>query len=256
MRDKRIEAPIEVSSVANRRNDHARHLFDGIAHRYDGPADAFSLFQYRRWHRFLVSRLRSNRAALVLDVATGPGGVAIEMASHVGGRVVGLDLSDHMLQQARDNLRVSGKDFSISLVRSRAENLPFRDHTFDAVVFTFLLRYVDDPEATVRELSRVLKPGGELASLEFYVPRGPILHPLWLLHTRLVMPVGTRFLGPGWREVGSFLGPNISGFFKRYTLDDLHRMWTKAGLEDVQTRTLSWGGAVVMWGRKAGVDER
>lgn len=242
----------EVSLAASGRNNHARRLFAGIARSYDRPADAFSLFQYRHWHRFLVSRLAADHDALVLDVATGPGGVAIEIAQEGVRGVVGLDLSEDMLRQAQDNIRDTGLESSIHLVNARAEDLPFPDRTFDAVVFTFLLRYVDDPEATVRELGRVLKPGGQLASLEFYVPHGPILHPLWLLHTRVAMPVGTRFLGPGWREVGAFLGPNISNFFKRYTLDDLSRIWTKAGMEDVHTRTLSQGGAVVMWGRKAG----
>ncbi len=232
------------------KNVHARHLFDGIARNYDAPAQLFSLFQYRRWRTFLVSHLKLNPQLSVLDVATGPAGVAIEIAQEAGCRVTGMDISEQMLEQAKENVKAANLTSLISLVEGRAENIPFPNHSFDVVIFTFLLRYVDDPKTVINELTRVLKPGGQMASLEFYVPHGPILHPLWLLHTRLVMPVGTRFLSPGWREVGAFLGPNISDFFEKYTLEDINRIWTSAGLNEVQTRILSQGGAFVMWGEK------
>ena len=236
--------------VSSQRNAHARHLFDGIAGNYDGPAQVFSLFQYQHWRRFLVSRLKMGPQALVLDVATGPAGVAIYIAGKAGCQVIGMDISDRMLEEAGINLRAANLTSLVSLVKGRAENLPFPDHSFDVVVFTFLFRYVDEPQAVMHELARVLKPGGQIASLEFYVPKGPVLYPLWLLHTRLVMPLGTRFVTPGWREVGSFLGPSISNFFRKYTLEDLHQVWTQAGLNNVQTKLLSQGGAFVMWGQK------
>ena len=232
------------------RNAHAKHLFDGIAHSYDRPAQIYSLFRYLNWRRFLVSRLNLNHTDLVLDVATGPGGVAGSIAGQTGCRVIGVDLSREMLQQAQSNLGNSGLTPLISLVNARGEDLPFPDRSFNAVVFTFLFRYVDDPRALLKELARVLKPGGQIATLEFYVPSGPVLHPLWLAHTRLVMPWSMRFISPGWKEVGNFLGPNISAFFHKYSLEDLTGMWTQAGLSDVRTRVLSQGGAFVMWGRK------
>ena len=89
-----------------------------------------------------------------------------------------------------------------------------------------------------------------MASLEFYVPQGPVLHRLWLFHTRLIMPLGTRFLKSGWREVGAFLGPSISDFYRRNSLEDLGRMWRRANIENIQLKKLSLGGAVVIWGRK------
>ena len=89
-----------------------------------------------------------------------------------------------------------------------------------------------------------------MASLEFFVPQNPVLHGLWLLHTRLVMPLGSRLLSQGWREVGSFLGPSISDFYRRHTLDDVERMWGRAGIANAQTSLLSLGGAVVTWGQK------
>jgi len=141
---------------------------------------------------------------------------------------------------------------AVILVKGRAESLPFAESSFDAVVFTYLLRYVEDPVATLGELTRVLKPGGQLASLEFFVPQQPLIYPLWLLHTRLAIPVVSRLLPGGWPEVGSFLGPSISDFYRKHTLQDLCGMWERAGVRKVQTKQLSLGGALVMWGRKGG----
>ena len=165
-------------------------------------------------------------------------------------RVVGVDLSGRMIEQAQRNVRALRLDPTVALVKGRAESLPFSDQSFDAVVFTFLFRYVRDPQATLCELSRVLRPGGQLVSLEFFVPRSPVFHALWLLYTRLVLPLGTRFLSPGWREVGSFLGPSISSFYREHPLEELNQMWARAGIDSVWTRVLSLGSAVVMWGRK------
>ncbi len=164
--------------------------------------------------------------------------------------MVGLDLSDHMIGQAQRDVEAHGLAPRVSLLKGCAESLPFAGNSFDAVTFTFLYRYIDDPQDTLGELTRVLRPGGQIASLEFFIPKNPILYKLWLLHTRLVLPMGTRIISPGWREVGSFLGPSISQFYRQYTLEDLKQIWVRAGLGNVQTKVLSLGGAVVIWGQK------
>ena len=232
------------------KNALVRRLFDRIADGYEGPAKVFSLFQYGRWRRTLVSRLSLAPQDSVLDVCTGTGLVAIQIAKRAGCRVVGVDLSDRMIEQAQRALKARDMAPSVRLVKGRAESLPFADDSFDAVVFTFLLRYVEDRQATLCELARVLRPGGEMASLEFFVPQSPVFYALWLLHTRVVLPLGTKFLSPGWGEVGSFLGPSISAFYRKHTLDDLSGMWARAGIGGVESNVLSKGAAVVMWGRK------
>ena len=243
---------MSLTSDAQTKNAHAQGLFDGIAGSYECPAEVFSFFQYGRWRRFLVSQLRVSQQASVLDVCTGTGLVASDIAGRFRCRVVGIDLSDGMIEQARRNLKSARVAPAVCLVKGRAENLPFADSSFDVIVFTYLLRYVEDPEATLYELSRVLRPGGQMVSLEFYVPRAPIIHGLWLLHTLLVIPVISRLLPGGWREVGSFLGPSISEFYRKHSLRDLKGMWVRAGVGQLQTRLLSLGGAVAMWGRKGG----
>jgi hypothetical protein len=89
-----------------------------------------------------------------------------------------------------------------------------------------------------------------MVSLEFYVPGGPVWYPLWLVHTHILMRLGTRFISRGWREVGAFLGPSISAFYRENSLDDLAQMWMRAGVGDIHTRVLSLGGAILTWGRK------
>jgi demethylmenaquinone methyltransferase/2-methoxy-6-polyprenyl-1,4-benzoquinol methylase len=140
----------------------------------------------------------------------------------------------------------------IELVEGRAESLPFEDASFDALTFTYLLRYVDDPEATLRELARVVRPGGTIASLEFGVPPRLLPRAAWELYVRVGLPLAGRAVSPGWHEVGRFLGPSIRSFYERLPLDRLLGLWADAGIEDVRARRLSLGGGIVIWGRRAG----
>jgi len=135
----------------------------------------------------------------------------------------------------------------VELKQASAEALPFADGEFDALTFTYLLRYVDDPAAQMRELSRVVRPGGAVAMLEFAVPRG-IWRPLWELYVRVGLPAAGRCVSPGWHEVGEFLGPSIRGFYERVPVPGLLGLWRDAGLRDVQARTMSVGGGIVVWG--------
>jgi demethylmenaquinone methyltransferase/2-methoxy-6-polyprenyl-1,4-benzoquinol methylase len=136
------------------------------------------------------------------------------------------------------------------LLEGRAERLPFGDAAFDALTFTYLLRYVDDPKATMRELARVVRPGGVVAMLEFALPRGVWRLP-WELYVRVGLPAAGAIVSPAWREVGTFLGPSIRDFYERYPPAALVELWRAAGVEDVHVRRLSLGGGVVMWGRRA-----
>lgn len=225
-------------------------LFNGVAPSYDRGAQALALFQYMKWRRELVSLLKVDPGGLVLDVCTGTAGVAAETARRYGCRVVGLDLSSGMLAGARVRLEGQRLRHNIELVMGTATGLPFPDGAFDVVVFTFLLRYVDDVPGTLREMTRVLKPGGRLASLEFGVPASALWRGLWLLYTRMVLPAATLPLSAGWRRVGAFLGPNISGFYRRHGVEALSDQWRDAGISDVSFRPLSLGGAVLTWGTK------
>jgi demethylmenaquinone methyltransferase/2-methoxy-6-polyprenyl-1,4-benzoquinol methylase len=226
-------------------------LFAPLGPTYDRYARLLSLGQDPRWRRFLVARLVLQPDDRVLDVATGTGAVALELVEQHGCSVVGIDRSAEMLDIARSRIAARGLASTIELREARAEALPFADASFDALTVTYLLRYVDDPAATLRELARVVRPGGTMAMLEFGVPPVAAIRALWELYVRLGLPLAGRLLSPGWYEVGRFLGPSIRDFEARLPLQRQLELWSEAGLEDVRARRLSLGGGVVVWGRRA-----
>ena len=220
----------------------ARELFAPIGPSYDRVGAALSLGQDPLWRRFLVSRLP--RGGRVLDVATGTGLVAAELVRR-GFEVTGVDQSGEMLDVARR--RFGDK---VELVEASADSLPFANDTFDHLTFTYLLRYVDDPGATLAELSRVVRAGGTVASLEFGVPGG-LARPLWELYVRGVLPLAGRVLRQGWREVGDFLGDSIRSYWAEYPIERQLALWSAAGFQGLEVRRLSLGGGVVIWGTRA-----
>jgi demethylmenaquinone methyltransferase / 2-methoxy-6-polyprenyl-1,4-benzoquinol methylase len=215
-------------------NGFARDLFDGLPARYDRLAELLSFGQNGQWRAEMVGHVVP-ADGVILDVASGTAGVALQLAA----------------RNAREHgrARVAGVDLTVA----RGEQLPLPDASVDALTFTYLLRYVRDPQATLAELARVLKPGAPMASLEFCVPTGPLWHPAWWAYTRMVLPAGGLLLGGReWFRVGRFLGPNISAHYRRYPVAWTVQAWEKAGLTDVGIRVMSLGGGLVMWGTRAG----
>ena len=248
------EATLDLPGTNYSKNEHARRLFDGIASRYELLAEAFSFWQTSAWRRFLVSRLNVGPGDTVLDICTGTAVVARRIAKTSKARVVGVDLSERMLRQGQRKVSKAGLRKNVTLLRGRAENLGFGDESFDAVCFTWLLRYVEDPSATIKEAVRVLKSGGSLVSLEFGVPKNVVVRNLWNLYTRLGLPLATGAISSGWRDLGKFLGPSIAAFDRSYSDEDIKQIWVDLGISNVQVKRLSMGGGVVMWGTKTGGD--
>jgi ubiquinone/menaquinone biosynthesis methyltransferase len=225
------------------RSQHARRLFAGIAQSYEWLATILSLGQDPRWRTALVATVRAKPGDRVLDCATGTGMVARALARAYGCRVVGLDQSAEML--------TAGSANPGPLVRAQGERLPFGDESFDHVTCTYLLRYVDDPAAAIRELARVLNSGGRLAVLEFGVPQTRIWFWLWRVYTRIGLPLLGGAFSPSWRVVGEFLGPSIERLYSTHPPADLERYWREAGLKDVAVRRMSLGGGIVTSATKA-----
>ena len=250
-------------------NRFARDLFAPLPARYDRLAELLSFGQNGQWRAAMVGRVvpaagnepgnepgngPGNEQGVILDVASGTAGVALQLAARSRARVVGVDLTEEMLGQGKRRVAAAGMSDRIELVAGRAEQLPFPDRHFDALTFTYLLRYVQDPQATLAELARVLKPGGTMASLEFCVPAGVLWGPAWWAYTRLALPAGGLLLGgPEWYRVGRFLGPNISAHYRRYPVSWTVQAWQKAGFNEVCVRIMSLGGGLVMWGTRADV---
>ncbi|MHB8588151.1 MAG: class I SAM-dependent methyltransferase [Candidatus Dormibacteraceae bacterium] len=233
-------------------NAFAIQLFSGLPERYDALAEVLSFGQNARWRHELVHRLSVHHPHTILDVATGTGGVAIALAAATEARISGVDISDAMLERGRERVQTAGLAGRISLEPARAESLPHQPGSFDGVSFTYLLRYVADPAATLTELARVLRPGGHMASLDFFVPPNLGWRAAWRAYTRTLLPAAGLLLGGrSWWEVGRFLGPNIDDFYAGWPLKWIVDAWTAAGMVDVGWRVMSLGGGLVMWGTKS-----
>ncbi len=237
-----------MASNRSPRKQHALELFEELPARYDELGAALSFFQDPRWRRAAVEAVQAGPDDRILDIACGTGLVSRALVERWGSRVVGLDQSASMLGRARAMLaedpRLAAR---IAFVEGEAENLPFANREFDHLTFTYLLRYVDDPAATLRELARVVKPGGRVSSLEFCVPRGVWFWP-WRLYTRVGLPALGRIASRSWFEAGRFLGPSIEGFYRSYPLRRQVGLWEAAGIERIEVRRMSLGGGIVIWG--------
>ena len=232
--------------MAETRTGIARGLFAPLGPTYDRYANLLSFGQDPRWRQFLVSRLPVGPSDTVLDVACGTGAVALELVRQKGCSVVGVDQSPEMLAEARQ--RVGER---VRLVEASAQELPFEDASFDGLTAAYLLRYLDDLPAGLRELARVLRPGATMSLLDFGVPPRPVPRVAWDLWVDVGLPLAGRAISPGWHEVGRFLGGSIREFDQRWPVPQLVAAVGEAGFEDVQARRLSLGGCTVLWGRRA-----
>ena len=165
-----------------------------------------SFGQDRRWRRSLVQGLKGPPGSLLLDVAAGTGSITRSLLAS-GYRVVLSIRAREMIGQL-DAL-------GVHRVLATGERLPLGDGSFDGLTAGYLLRYVEDLPSTMKELARVVRPGGTISMLEFGRPSG-VWGPLWWLYTRLALPMAGRIIGDGWGQVGRFLGPSIDRFWARY----------------------------------------
>jgi demethylmenaquinone methyltransferase/2-methoxy-6-polyprenyl-1,4-benzoquinol methylase len=243
-----IEPPSNASGTLKRET---LELFAPLPRHYDRVAAVLSFGQDPRWRRTMVEAICAQSGDRVLDVATGTGLVAQELVRRYGCEVVGLDQSPQMLAGAQTRLDADRRLAErVSLVRGEAEHLPFADKEFEHLTFTYLLRYVEDPLATMAELARVVKPGGRIASLEFAVPPRAPWRGLWSFYTRVGLPVLGRSVSREWAYTGRFLSESIPAFYEHYPMARVVELWEQAGIANVRVRRMSLGGGVVMWGTR------
>lgn len=220
-----------------------RAVFDSVAGSYDLMNDLMSGGLHRLWKRFALGRTGLRPGDLALDVAGGTGDIAAGLARQVGptGLVCHTDINREMLEVGRRRLVDAGLFANTRTLQANAEQLPFADGSFHAVTIAFGLRNCTDKPAALRDMARVLKPGGRLLVLEFSRPAVKVLEPVYDLYSFRVLP---------W--LGEVVAHDAASY--RYLAESirmhpdqetLRRMMVDAGLEHVSYHNLS-GGIVAL----------
>ena len=217
-------------------------LFNKVAKHYDSLNTLFSLGMDTLWRKRLAEELRGSSS--ILDVATGTGEVAIQMVKRLGNvNVTGLDPSSEMLHLAEEKTSRPELKGNITLSRGSAEHLPFRDDTFDAVSIAFGIRNTKDPLASLKEMKRVLRPGGRAGIMEFAIPENRIFKPLYLFYFKNILPLVASVFGT--RREYKYLSDSTSAFPQR---EGFQKLMEDAGLSAEKTIELMLGIVIIYIG--------
>jgi len=216
-----------------------RGVFDSVAENYDLMNDLMSGGAHRLWKEFTLSLTGLHTGQRALDVAGGTGDLTTGLAKQVGkpGIVILSDINGAMLDEGRDRLIDAGLVGNVACVLADAEKLPFADSQFDCVTIGFGLRNVTDKPAALRDMRRVLKPGGQLLVLEFSHPVLPFLKPLYDLYSFRVLPMLGKLIAKDEASY-RYLAESIRMHPDQETLLGMLR---EAGLEDCRYHNLTGG---------------
>lgn len=236
----RQEAREGQEGAGRERTEQVRRIFSSIPRRYDFLNHFLSFRRDVAWRRFTVGRMRFFRTRRLLDVATGTGDLAIEAALvYPEIEVVGLDLVPGMLELGREKIRRRGLEGRVRLVEGDALALPFDEGSFDTASIAFGIRNIPDREAALREMARVVAPGGRVLVLELTTPRGALLRALYALYLKGLLPVIGRVVS-GDSRAYSYLAESIMEFPSPGEFSGTMR---RAGLTDVKATALTLGVA-------------
>jgi len=221
-----------------------KDLFDKISNHYDLLNSLFSAGIDKIWRKKLVKNIAPD--SFVLDVATGTAEVLIEGFKHASVNTgFGIDPSIEMLKIGKDKLSKKNLDTKSSMLQGAAENLPFKEATFDGITIAFGIRNTIDYNSSLKEMHRVLKTGGTLAILEFAIPRISIFTTLYLFYFKYVMPfIGSLF---GNRKEYKYLSDSTTQFPQREIFKNIME---QCGFSNCEFTELSFGIAVIYTGIK------
>jgi len=228
--------------------DGSGRMFDGIAKKYDLLNRINSLGMDKGWRRRTIAALEPQAGQHFLDLATGTADLALELAErHPECTVEGLDPSTQMLDVGREKVANDGWGERVRLVEGDAQALAYPEHSFDGVMMAFGIRNVPDRRAALREMHRVLKPGGRAAILELSEPRNGALAWFARQHVRFVVPLtGALVSGPSEYK---YLRSSIEAFPRP---EAFLEMMTEAGFEQTRFETFTFGACVLYLGRRGG----
>lgn len=228
-----------------------QRMFTGIAPRYDLVNHLLSFNIDRSWRKILVAELEPvlrNRAMKILDLCCGTGDVLLDLQEATGAPVMGADFCHPMLVSARHKAQIRG--FLPPLFEGDALNLPLADCSLDAITIAFGFRNLTNYMSGLRELHRVLKPGGVLAILEFSHPSGILLKTGYDLYSRVLMPLAGWMISGSWQAY-AYLPDSIRKF---PNAEELSRMLMEAGFEEARHELLTGGIAALHIASRAAIE--
>lgn len=238
---------VSADLFPNGKKAYVAGMFDDIALKYDFLNHFLSFGIDRRWRKKLVQSLNSSHHHNILDLATGTADLAIKIAQSLGkSQVTGIDISENMLRIGALKIQKNNLSDRITLYKGDAENLDFEDQTFDAATVAFGVRNYENLNQGLKEMLRILKPGGKIAILEFSMPESKIFLILYKFYFRIILP---------------FIGRMISKNFYAYTylpnsVNDFPdppifmQILQQIGFKDVKCKKLTFGVCTLFTGIK------
>lgn len=214
-------------------------VFDSVASKYDLMNDMMSMGIHRLWKKFTIELSGVRKGHQVLDIAGGTGDLTMQFSRLVGeeGRVILADINASMLKVGRDRLLDRGYGSNIRFVQANAECLPFPDNHFDVITIAFGLRNVTDKDKALRDMTRILKPGGRLLVLEFSKPTNPLMSKAYDLYSFTALPFMGKLLA-GDSDSYRYLAESIR---MHPDQDTLKGMMEEAGLSEVEYHNMTSG---------------
>ncbi|WP_338749689.1 demethylmenaquinone methyltransferase [Bacillus sp. FJAT-52991] len=222
-------------------------VFEKISSNYDHMNSLISFQQHKRWRKDTMKKMAVKKGATALDVCCGTGDWTIALAEVVGkeGKVIGLDFSHNMLEVGREKIKEANLS-QVDMIQGNAMELPFEDNTFDYVTIGFGLRNVPDYMQVLKEMNRVLKPGGMAVCLETSQPTMIGYRQLYFLYFRFIMPMFGKLFAKSYKEY-SWLQESARDF---PGMKELARMFEQAGLVNVSYKSHTGGVAATHIGYK------
>ncbi|GEN53913.1 demethylmenaquinone methyltransferase [Halobacillus faecis] len=229
------------------KEERVHHVFEKIYERYDSMNSIISFQQHRLWRKDVMKRMNVKKGDHALDVCCGTGDWTMALANAVGteGKVIGLDFSENMLSVGIKK-KIAGRVKQVEFQHGNAMSLPYEDHQFDFVTIGFGLRNVPDYHQVLKELHRVVKPGGRVVCLETSQPTNPVFKKLYYFYFGKVMPVFGKLFAKSYQEY-SWLHESAKDFPGK---TELKSMFEEVGFKNVKVKSYTGGVAAMHMGEK------
>ncbi|MBA9085358.1 demethylmenaquinone methyltransferase/2-methoxy-6-polyprenyl-1,4-benzoquinol methylase [Fontibacillus solani] len=234
------------SSSSKPKEQFVHSVFQSIAPKYDIMNDILSFRRHKAWRKFTMAKMNMSQGNSALDLCCGTCDWTISMAKASGGHITGLDFSENMLQVGRRKVQDSKLDQTITLVQGNAMELPFEDNMFDYATIGFGLRNVPDLYQVLREMKRVVKPGGMVVCLELSKPTWQPFKGIYYFYFQKVLPLLGKLFAKRYEQY-KWLPESLAQFPGR---EELKQTFSEIGLTHVEAYPLTGGIAALHIGTK------